>query len=69
MPLVEVVDAFEVFISKSRTHTGVLERPSHAQLQDAFGSHKFEEVFAFMAQRGHLHHTGKNASLTGEDKG
>ncbi len=69
MPLVEVVDAWEVFIAKSRTHTGVLERPSRAQLHDAFGTHKFEDIFAFMAQHGHLHAAGKHSALTGEDKG
>lgn len=69
VPLVEVVDAWEVYVAKSRAHTGVLERPSHAQLVDAFGSYKFEDVFAFMAQHGHLHNTGKHTALTGEDKG
>lgn len=69
VPLVEVVDAWEVFIAKSGTHTGVLERPSRAQLHDVFGTHKFEDIFTFMSQHGHLHSIGKHTALTNEEKG
>ena len=69
VPLIDVVDAWEIFIAESHAHTGVLERPSHKQLKDAFGSHKFEDIFSFMAQHGHLRPTGKHATLNGEDRG
>lgn len=52
--LVEVVDACEVFVSHNRTHTGKLEHATNAQLEDVFGSHKFEDVFGFMCEHGHI---------------
>jgi hypothetical protein len=36
---------------------------------DAFGSTKFEDIFAFMAEHGHLQPCGKHASLENDAKG
>lgn len=64
--LVEVVDAMEVFVSRNRAHTGKLEHATKAQLQDAFGSDKFEDIFAFMAAHGHLTKPPKHADFRHE---
>jgi ribosome maturation protein Sdo1 len=69
VPLVEVVDSMEVFIAEHRAHTGKLQHPSNAQLDDAFGTHKFEEIFAIMAEQGHLIHAPKHADFRREEGG
>jgi len=61
-PIVEVVDCYEVFVSRARGHTGTLERPSNKELMDAFGSVKFEDIFNFMAEHGTLQHAESNVS-------
>ncbi len=66
--LVQVVDSFDVFHGKAHAHTGTLERPSNTQLKDAFGSSKFEDVFAFMSEHGHLQPCGRHSNLDGNGK-
>ena len=64
--LVEVVESYEVYIG---ARTGTLQRPSHEQLNEVFGTHKFEDIFEFMSTHGQLKHSGKHTSLENEDKG
>ncbi len=66
IPLVEVVDALEVFVSRTRGHTGAIERPSHQELVDAFGSIKFEDIFQFMAEHGVCKHSGADLNKKGQ---
>lgn len=68
VPIVEIVDAAEVFITESGRHTGLLARPSKTQLLDVFGSDKFDDIFAFMVQHGQLKNAGKHAGLREHDQ-
>jgi ribosome maturation protein Sdo1 len=65
--VVEVVDAPEVFIC-DHGHTGKLSRPTKAQLEDAFHTTKFDDIFQFMAQHGHLQSTGHHSTLNPHDQ-
>lgn len=66
----EVVDAWEIYVSRTnRSHLGNLERPSQAELQEAFGTTSFEDIFRFMAQHGNLQHAGRQATLENHTKG
>lgn len=66
IPLVEVVDAFEVFVARTRGHTGAIERPSNQELMSVFGSIKFEEIFSFMAEHGICKHAGADLDKKGQ---
>eukprot|EP01039_Chlorochromonas_danica_P004980 gene4980-5468_t len=68
--LVEVVDAWEVFVTKtSRAHSGTLERPSRQELEETFGTSDFETIFKFMVENGHIQHAGHQTTLEGHEKG
>lgn len=63
------MDSWEVFKAHTRAHTGTLERPSKQELEDAFETSDFEEIFKFMVEHGHLHNAGKQGALEGHEKG
>lgn len=69
VPLSEVVDAWEIYVAKGGAHTGHLERPPHQLLQEIFGSTKFEDIFSFMAEHGHLDECPRHGDLEGHEKG
>ncbi len=66
----EVVDAWEVFVTKTgRAHSGTLERPSHHELQEVFGTTAFEAIFKFMVEHGHLQAAGKQTAVEPHGRG
>jgi hypothetical protein len=69
IPLVEVVDAWEIFVGHARGHVGSLQHPSNDQLIDAFGSTNFDDIFDFMAKNGYVQSCGRHAQLEGHEKG
>jgi hypothetical protein len=69
IPLTQVVDSWEVYVAHSGAHSGVLDRPSHDLLQEVFGSIKFEDIFAFMAEHGHVKESTRGGDLEGDEKG
>lgn len=62
-----MVGAWDVFVSKTKHHNGALERPSHHDLQEVFGTTNFEDIFRFMAEHGHLQSAGHG--LEGHQQG
>lgn len=63
LPLSSIVDSFEVFkFDKPGSKQGPLGKPSHAELQDTFGTTDETRVVEFMLQRGHLHGGGNRAT-------
>lgn len=67
--LLEFISVPEVFISENSGHAGTLGRPSNELLVEAFKSSKFEDVFAFLAEHGHLQASGHHANLRGKETG
>lgn len=68
IPLTRVVDSWEVYTAQTRAHTGVLDRPSHHLLQTIFGTTKFEDIFEFMANHGHVKECPKRGGMEGKGK-
>ena len=54
VPLVEVVDSFEVFKYETPGHSGKLAHPSKAELKNCFGTTNETEIVQFMLENGHL---------------
>lgn len=52
VPLVDVVDTFEVFVNRTGSRSGHLDRPSKQQLQEAFGSDDMGKVVERLLERG-----------------
>ncbi|KIM46427.1 hypothetical protein M413DRAFT_8284 [Hebeloma cylindrosporum] len=51
IPLADVVDSFQVFVSEHGTQ-GILRQPSKQQLDTDFGTHKDTEIVEFMLKNG-----------------
>jgi hypothetical protein len=49
-------EAFSVYFSNQGSQ-GILGQPSNQQLDDVFGSHKDDEVFKFILEKGQLQHS------------
>ncbi|RKO90976.1 hypothetical protein BDK51DRAFT_34568 [Blyttiomyces helicus] len=54
IPLIEVVQAFEVFEGESGGHTGTLDRPSKQQLSTAFNTDSLDAVVAKIVTEGRI---------------
>ena len=54
IPLVDVLDAFYVFVSHKQGAQGILDRASNAQLESEFGSSKVEEVVQVILEKGQV---------------
>merc|ERR1712072_1501198 len=54
IPLVEIVDTFEVFTTNVGGNQGLLERPSKQQLDSIFGTHKDDDIMVTMIQKGEI---------------
>ena len=53
--MANVVDSFEVF-KYEMGRSGMLSKPSKAELDDVFGTHNMDDVVKFMLENGSFHH-------------
>ncbi|EPE34945.1 FYSH [Glarea lozoyensis ATCC 20868] len=44
IPLVDVLDAYQIFVTHKQGAQGILDTASHAELDSEFGTHKIEDV-------------------------
>nr|GAT44376.1 predicted protein [Mycena chlorophos] len=63
LPLAEVVDSFQVFVS-SQGAQGVLGKPSNQQLDTVFETHKDVDVVSIILEKGREQSTDGVASAT-----
>ncbi|KAF2996522.1 hypothetical protein E8E13_006218 [Curvularia kusanoi] len=54
IPLVDVLDAFFVFVSHKHGAQGLLDHASNAQLESEFGTHKIEDVVQKILENGQV---------------
>lgn len=64
----QVVDAAEVFVVREGGHSGLFDRPRDSELEDIFGSKRFDDIFQFMAEHGECKTLGSHADFRGEIK-
>jgi ribosome maturation protein Sdo1 len=69
VPVVQVVDAPEVFVSENGGHNGKLMHARSSMLQDAFGSDKFDDIFHYMAEHGELRNAPNKADFRDSSNG
>lgn len=62
IPLVEVVDKFEVFKYETPGKSGRLVHPSKTELKNCFGTTNETEIVEFMLEHGDLHCKHKSGS-------
>ncbi|KAF2100310.1 DUF1960-domain-containing protein [Rhizodiscina lignyota] len=57
IPLVDVVDSFDVFCTHKQGVQGKLDRASNAELENEFGTHKEDDVVKMILEKGNLQET------------
>jgi len=56
-PLVDVVDSFDIFVTNKHGSQGVMDRASHGQLENEFGSKKPEDAIEKILKEGKVEQT------------
>ncbi|KAI8822504.1 ribosome maturation protein [Fimicolochytrium jonesii] len=54
IPIVDVVESFDIFAVNNGGNTGVYERPSRQQLDTTFGTHNVSEIIERILQEGKI---------------
>ncbi|KAF2202532.1 DUF1960-domain-containing protein [Delitschia confertaspora ATCC 74209] len=54
IPLVDVVNAFQVFCTHQQGAQGILDTASNAQLSSEFGTHKVEDIILQILEKGEV---------------
>lgn len=69
VPLVNVVDSFEVFTNAFNKGTeGLLDRPSKSRLADTFGTEQNEEIVREILKKGSVKGGSFSSSATARDR-
>jgi ribosome maturation protein Sdo1 len=61
IPMVDVVNAFQVFVTHRQGAQGILDSASNADMDSEFGTHKVEDVVQQILEKGEVV-TGKSSS-------
>jgi len=56
-PLVDVVDSYDIFVTHKHGAQGVLDRASHSQIENEFGSSKAEDAIEKILRDGQVQQT------------
>jgi len=56
-PLVDVVDSYDIFVTHKHGAQGVLDRASHSQIENEFGSTKAEDAIEKILREGQVQQT------------